>query len=160
MGGWWGVLDSKTLIALLLPNIFLIFYIFYAYKSSGHDPTWYFSCLCRKFNELRVLLFLRSTQISQNLKSIQKCPCLSSLKNKFQWTQKHFWPLNRKILIWTFWDCKSSLSKKSASIRPWGVIGAPLLCIFKRCTSWESSVHFFRGPCTIIHPVSFQISNK
>ena len=79
----WGG-DSKTLIALLLPNIFLIFYIFYAYKSSGHDPTRYFSCLCRKFNELRVLLFLRSTQISQNLKSIQKCPCLSSLKNKFQ----------------------------------------------------------------------------
>ena len=23
---------------------------------------------------------------------------------------------------------------------------SPLLCIFKRCNSWESSVHFFRGP--------------
>ena len=22
----------------------------------------------------------------------------------------------------------------------------PLLCIFKRCNSWECSVHFFRGP--------------
>ena len=26
---------------------------------------------------------------------------------------------------------------------------SPLLCIFKRCNSWECSVHFFRGPCTI-----------
>ena len=28
---------------------------------------------------------------------------------------------------------------------------SPLLCIFKRCNSWECSVHFFRGPCTIQH---------
>ena len=75
---------------------------FYAYKSWGHDPIWYFSCLCRKFSELRALLFLSSTQTSQNLKFIQKCLCLSSLKNKFQWTQNFFWPLIRKILIWTF----------------------------------------------------------
>ena len=101
---------------------------------------------CRKFSELRALLFLSSTQTSQNLKFIQKCPCLSSLKNKFQWTQNNFWPLIRKILIWTFWDYKSSWSKKSTPIQPWGVIGAPLLCIFKRCNSWECSVHFFRGP--------------
>ena len=121
---------------------------FYAYKSWGHDPIWYFSCLCRKFSELRALLFLSSTQTSQNLKFIQKCPCLSSLKNKFQWTQKKFRPLIRKILIWTFWDYKSSWSKKSTPIQPRGVIGAPLLCIFKRCNSWECSVHFFRGPCT------------
>ena len=97
--------DSKPLIALLIPNIFLIFFMklfFYAYKSWGHDPIWYFSCLCRKFSELRALLFLSSTQTSQNLKFIQKCPCLSSLKNKFQWTQNNFWPLIRKILIWTF----------------------------------------------------------
>ena len=87
--------DSKILIALLIPNIFLIFFMklfFYAYKSWGHDPIWYFSCLCRKFSELRALLFLSSTQTSQNLKFIQKCPCLSSLKNKFQWTQKNFDP--------------------------------------------------------------------
>ena len=108
---------------------------FYAYKSWGHDPIWYFSCLCRKFSELRALLFLSSTQTSQNLKFIQKCPCLSSLKNKFQWTQKKFWPLIRKILIWTFWDYKSSWSKKSTPIQPGSVIGAPLLCIFKRCNS-------------------------
>ena len=110
------------------PNIFLIFFMklfFYAYKSWGHDPIWYFSCLCRKFSELRALLFLSSTQTSQNLKFIQKCPCLSSLKNKFQWTQKIFWPLIRKILIWTFWDYKSSWSKKSTPIQPWGAIGAP-----------------------------------
>ena len=97
--------DSKTLIALLIPNNFLNFFMklfFYAYKSWGHDPIWYFSCLCRKFSELRALLFLSSTQTSQNLKFIQKCPCLSSLKNKFQWTQKKFWPLITKILIWTF----------------------------------------------------------
>ena len=31
-------------------------------------------------------------------------------------------------------------------IQPCGVIGAPLLCIFKRCNSRECSVHFFRGP--------------
>ena len=103
--------DSKTLIALLIPIIFLILLIkvcFYAYKSWGHDPIWYFSCLCRKFSELRVLLFLSSTQTSQNLKFIQKCPCLSSLKNKFQWTQNSFWPLIRKILMWNFKYHKSS----------------------------------------------------
>ena len=27
---------------------------------------------------------------------------------------------------------------------------SPLLCIFKRCNSWECSVHFFRGPCMIL----------
>ena len=69
----------------------------------GHDPIWYFSCLFRKFSELRALLFLSSTQTSQNLKFTKKCPCLSSLKNKFQWTQKIFWPLIRKILMWIFW---------------------------------------------------------
>ena len=26
---------------------------------------------------------------------------------------------------------------------------SPLLCIFKRCISWECSVHFFRGPWLI-----------
>ena len=104
---------------------------FYAYKSWGHDLIWYFSCLCRKFSELRALLFLSQP----NLKFIQKCPCLSSLKNKFQWTQKIFWPLIRKILIWTFWDYKSSWSKKSTPM------------YFQWCNSWECSVHFFRGPC-------------
>ena len=49
----------------------------------------YISCLCRKFSELRALVFLSSIQTSQNPKFIQKCPCLSSLKNKFQWTQKN-----------------------------------------------------------------------
>ena len=39
---------------------------------------------CRKFSELRDLLFLSFTSTSQNLKFDQKCPCLSSLKNKFQ----------------------------------------------------------------------------
>ena len=61
-------------------------------------------------------------------------------------SKKFFWPLIRKILIWTFWDYKSSWSKKSTPIQPQGVIGAPLLCIYKRCNSWECSVHFFRGP--------------
>ena len=56
--------DSKNLIALLIPNIFWIFFIkvfIYAYKSWGQDPIWYFSCLCRKFSE-------------------QKCPCWAALK--------------------------------------------------------------------------------
>ena len=119
---------------------------FYSYKSWGHDPIWYYSCLCIKFSELRALLFLSSTQTSQNLKFIQKCPCLSSLKNKFQWTQKYFWPLIRKILIWTFWDYKSSWSKKSTPIQPRGVIGAPPTMYFQKINSWECSVNFFRGP--------------
>ena len=52
--------DSKILIALLIPNIFLIFFMklfFYEYISWGHDPIWYFSYYCRKFSELRALLF-------------------------------------------------------------------------------------------------------
>ena len=97
-----------------------------------HDPIWYFSCLCRKFSELRALLFLISTPNSQNLKFIQKCSCLSSSKNKFQWTQKKFWHLIRKVLIWTFWDYKSSLSKKSTPIQPRGVIGAPPTMYFQK----------------------------
>ena len=105
---------------------------FYACKSWGHDPIWYFSCLCRKFRELRALLFLSSTQTRQNLKFIPKCLCLSILKNKFQWTQNVFWPLIRKILIWTFWDYKSSLSKKSTPIQPRGVIGAPPTMYFQK----------------------------
>ena len=90
--------DSKNLAALLIPNIFLNFFMklfFYAYKNWGHDTI---SCLCRKFSELRALLFLSSTQTSQNLKFIKKCPCLSSLKTKFQWTQIKFWPLDVKFL--------------------------------------------------------------
>ena len=71
------------------------------------------------------MLFLISTSTSQNLKFIQKCSCLSSSKNKFQWTQNFFWPLIRKVLIWTFWDYKSLWSKKSTPIQPQGVIGAP-----------------------------------
>ena len=133
---------------------------FYAYKSWGHDPIWYFSCLCRKFSELRALLFLISTPTSQNLKFIQKCSCLSSSKNKFQWTQKFFWPLIRKVLIWTFWDYKSLWSKKSTPIQPQGVIGAPLLCIFKWCNSWECSVHFFRGPWITKHYNSFPLCSS
>ena len=42
----------------------------YAYKWWGHDSIWYFSCLYRKFSELRALLFQSSTQTSQNLKFI------------------------------------------------------------------------------------------
>ena len=100
--------DSKTLPALRIPYIFFNFFneiTFYAYKSWGHDPVWYFSCLCRKLSELRALLFLSSTQTSQNLKFIQKCLCLSSLKNKFQSTQKNFWPLiteNQRLLLSTW----------------------------------------------------------
>ena len=94
------------------------------------------------------LLILVSVNENSNCKwHLCARPCLSSLKNKFQWTQNNVWPLIRKILIWTFWDYKSSWSKKSTPIQPRGVIGAPLLCIFKRCNSWECSVHFFRGPC-------------
>ena len=111
--------DSKTLIALLITNIFLIFFMklfFYAFKSWGHGPI---------------------------------CPFLSSLKNKFQWTQNSFWSFIRKVLIWSFLDNSSLWSKKSTPIQPRGVIGAPPLCIFKRWYSWECSVCFFRGPWII-----------
>ena len=127
-------------------RFFFVKILSHAFKTWGHDTIWYFSCLCKKFIELRVIVFLSSIQSSQNMKFIKKCPWLSSLKTKFQWTKTFFWPLIRKVLIWTFWDYKSSWSKKSTPIQPWGVIGAPLLCIFKRCNSWECSVHFFRGP--------------
>ena len=63
---------------------------------------------------------------------------MSSLKTKFQWTQKFFLPLVRKILM-------ILRAKKSTPIQPQGVMGVPLLCIFKRCNSRECSIHFFRG---------------
>ena len=37
----------------------------------------------RKFRKLSAMLFLNSAQNSHNLKFINKCPCLSSLKTKF-----------------------------------------------------------------------------
>ena len=57
-------------------------------------------------------------------------PCLSSWKNKFQWTQKNFWPLIWKILTRTFVDHKCSLSKKSTPIQPQGVIGDPFFTMY------------------------------
>ena len=75
--------DTQYFLDFLFMKLF-----FYTYKSWVHDPIWYFSYLCRKFSELKASLFLSSSQTSQNLKLIPKCPCLSSLKNKFQWTQK------------------------------------------------------------------------
>ena len=44
-------------------------------KAEGMTQLDISSCLCRKFSELRALLFLSSIQNSQNLKFIQKCPC-------------------------------------------------------------------------------------
>ena len=53
------------------------------YKSWGHDPIWYFSCLCRKFTELRALLFLSSsTQTSQNQEIYPKMPMFEQLKKQ------------------------------------------------------------------------------
>ena len=66
-------------------------------KAEGMTQLDISSCLCRKFSQLRALLFLSSTQTSQNLKFIQKCPYFSNLKNKFQSTQKNFWPLIRRV---------------------------------------------------------------
>ena len=108
--------DTKTLIALLIPNIFVIFlmkFFSYAYKS--------FWTQSFAFSDLWPLL-------NPAITWIQKCSFLSSLKNKLLWIQKNFRPLIRKILIWTFWNYKSSWSKKSTPIQPRDVIGAPLLC--------------------------------
>ena len=98
------------------------------------------------------LSFLSSTQTNQNLKFIPKCLCLSSFKNKFQWTQKNVWPLNYK----------SSWSKQSTPIQPRGVIGAPFpYYVFKRCNSWECSVHFYRGPClSDLEPMSLLLGKS
>ena len=68
---------------------------------------------------------------SKQPKFIKKCPCSSSLKTKFYWTQIFFWPLIRKILMWIFWVMLWSKSIPSTPIQPWGVIGAPLSCNFK-----------------------------
>mgnify|MGYP007015856839 CR=1 FL=1 len=62
----------------------------------------------------------------------KNCLCSSNLKNKFQWTKKNFGPLIRKILIWTFWDYKSSWSKTLTPIQPRGVIGAPPTMYFQK----------------------------
>ena len=59
--------DSKILTAWLITNIFLNVVV-----------------------QNSALLFLSSSQTSQNLKFIPKCPFLSSLTNKFQGTQKNF----------------------------------------------------------------------
>ena len=55
--------DSKALTALLIPNIFLIFFLWNYFSMhikaecmTQFDPIWYFSYLCRKFSELRALL--------------------------------------------------------------------------------------------------------
>ena len=95
-----------------------------AYKSWGHDPIWYFPCLCRKFSEFSALLFA----------------CLSSLKIKFRWTENNFWLNNfwlliRKIFIQPFLDYKSSWSKKSTPIQPRGVIGVPITMYFQKMQS-------------------------
>ena len=34
----------------------------------------------------------------------------------------------------------------------------PILCIYKRCNSWECSVHFFRAPCIILPPQLLEIT--
>ena len=38
-------------------------------------------------------------------------------------SKKIFWPLIKRILKWTFWGYKSSWSKKSTPIQPWGFLG-------------------------------------
>ena len=73
--------DSKTIAGLLISNIFLIFsgnYYSMHMKSEGMTLFDIFICLCRKFTELRALLFLSFTETSQNLKFIQKCYVLAA----------------------------------------------------------------------------------
>ena len=47
-----------------------------------------------------------------------KMPVFEQLKKQIPVNSNQFWPLIKKILIWTFWDYKSSWSKKSTSILP------------------------------------------
>ena len=121
--------DSNDLIALLVINIFLIFlwnYFSIHIKAEGMTQSDIFHV-----SELRALLFLRSTQTSQNLKFLQKCPCLSS------WLERSLFehgPKNRfeKINPHPAPGCNRS--------SPYYVL------ISKRCNSWECSIHFLN--CT------------
>ena len=82
------------------------------------------------------------------------------LKKQVPVNSKIFWPLIRKILIWTFWDYKSSWSKKPTPIQPRGVIGAPYYVFSKNAIlgsvpSISSEVlglmvgHSFKSHCVI-----------
>ena len=111
-----------------------------------------FHVFFRKFSELYYsFAFLSSTQTSQNLQFIQKMPMFEQLKKQVPVNSKFFFdPSLESYWYELFGIIKGHGQKKSTSIQPWGVIGAPLLCIFKRCSSWECSVHFFRGPWFIL----------
>ena len=56
-----------------------------------------------------------------------KMPMFEQLKKKVPVNSKNFLTKFRKILIWTFWDYKSSWSKKSTPIQARAVIGAPTM---------------------------------
>ena len=100
--------DSKTLIALLIPNIFLWNYFSMHIKAEGMIQFDIFH-VCRKFNELS---FAFSDLYSNQPKSeiYPKMPMFEQLKKQVPVNSKKFLTQFRKILIWPFWDYKSSWS--------------------------------------------------
>ena len=113
--------DSKTLIALLITNIFLIFLwndFLMHIKAVGMTQFDIFHAFVENSVNLE---FAFSELYSNQPKSeiYPKMPMFEQLKKQVPVNSKIFWPLIRKILIWTFWDYKSSWSKKSTPIQPW-----------------------------------------
>ena len=107
--------------------------LFYAYKSWGHDPIWHFPYPCRKF---RVWTQCYAFSELPKYKIHQKMPMFEHLKNQILVNSNFFWPLIRKILMWTFYGVGPYHPLPSA-IWPQGVFGK---WNFKEC-----SIHFFRG---------------
>ena len=73
---------------------------FYAYKSWGHDPIWYFSCICKKFSNLELCYFwaLLKPGKSEIYKEMPKfeqlkkqVPVNSKKKKKFDPTLERSW---------------------------------------------------------------------
>ena len=77
------------------------------------------------------MLFLSSTPSSQNLKFIKKCPCLSSLKTKFYWTQKCFDPSLERSWCEYFELCYGLSPYHLPPSSPGVLLEPPLPCSFK-----------------------------
>ena len=94
-----GTGDWKAPVALLGPNICfkkVVKMLSINIKPKGKTQ---FDILHILVNS--VLCFFWAAKIY--IKLIKKCPCLSSLKTEFWSIQNIFWPLIRKILMWTFY---------------------------------------------------------
>ena len=62
---------------------------FYEYKSWGHDPIWHFSCLRRKFSELRTLI-QGTKKIRSKFNYFRSC-CYQVVKLTSYTLRQNFW---------------------------------------------------------------------